>query len=229
MCGLYSFRSSPEEVRSVFGYAEDAQFPPRPYVAPGQPIAVVRAGGDAREFALVRWGLIPHWVKEPKPGKPLINARSETVFEKPSFRASIKRRRCLIPADGFYEWKGDVPGRKQPYHIHRPDNGVFAFAGLWDHWLAADGCELETAAIITAAANDTLQPIHHRMPVVIHPQDFAMWLDTDETKASEAGRLMQPADNDYFVAEPTEMERPRRPSKQKPAPKPRDADQLDLL
>ena len=229
MCGLYSFRSSPEEVRSIFGYAEDAQFPARPYVAPSQPIAVVRMQGDAREFALVRWGLIPAWVKEPRPGKPLINARSETVFEKPSFKASIRRRRCLIPADGFYEWRGDVPGKKQPFHVHRPDGGVFAFAGLWDHWLSADGSELETAAIITTAANDTLQPIHHRMPVVIHPSDFDTWLSTDETRTDEAARLMQPAANDYFIAEPTEMERPRRPAKPKPPSKPKDTGQLDLL
>lgn len=229
MCGLYSFRSSPEEVRSIFEYPEDAQFPPRPYVAPNQPIAVVRMQNGARQFALVRWGLIPAWVKEPRPGKPLINARAETVFEKPSFKSSIKRRRCLIPADGFYEWTGTVPGQKQPFHIHRPDGGVFAFAGLWDHWLSADGSEMETAAIITTAANDALQPIHHRMPVVIHRQDFDAWLQTDETRADDAARLMRPADNDYFVAEPTEMERPRRPARQKPAPKPKDTGQLDLL
>lgn len=111
MCGLYSFRSSPEEVRSIFGYPEEAQFPPRPYVAPNQPIAIVRDQNGARQFCLVRWGLIPAWVKELRPGKPLINARSETVFEKPSFKSSIKRRRCLIPADGFYEWTGTVPGK----------------------------------------------------------------------------------------------------------------------
>jgi putative SOS response-associated peptidase YedK len=229
MCGLYSFRSSPEEVRSVFSYPEEAQFPPRPYVAPSQPIAIVRMYNDARQFALVRWGLIPAWVKEPKSGKPLINARSETVFEKPSFRTSIKRRRCLIPADGFYEWTGDVPGRKQPFHIHRPDGRVFAFAGLWDHWLAPDGSEMETAAIITTAANDTLAPIHHRMPVVIQPRDFEFWLTADETRANQVAPLMQPAANDFFIAEPTEMQKPSRPSRQTPAPPAPGTDQLDLF
>ncbi|MGI9464524.1 MAG: SOS response-associated peptidase, partial [Aestuariivirgaceae bacterium] len=174
---------------------------------------------------------IPHWVKEPKPGRPLVNARAETVFEKPSFKASIKRRRCLIPADGFYEWHGDVPGKKQPFHIARPDNRVFAFAGLWDHWMSADGSEIETAAIITTAANETLKPIHHRMPVVIDPPDFGVWLDSDETRAGDAAPLLRPAADDYFIAEPTVMERPRKPAAPNPGqPQPQSSpDQLKLF
>ena len=120
MCGLYSFRKSPEETRTLFNYLEEPDFPPRRYVAPGGPIAIVRADKGKRHFALVRWGLVPSWVKEIKPGKPLINARAESVIEKPSFRNAMKRRRCLIPADGFYEWTGDVPGKKQPWFVHRP-------------------------------------------------------------------------------------------------------------
>ena len=142
MCGLYSFRRSPEETRTLFQYIEEPDFPPRAYVAPASPIAIVRAERGERHFALVRWGLIPAWVKEVTPGRPLINARGETVLEKPSFRNAMKRRRCLIPADGFYEWKGDVPGKKQPFHIHRPGHALFAFAGLWEHWQGADGSEL---------------------------------------------------------------------------------------
>jgi putative SOS response-associated peptidase YedK len=118
-------------------------------VVPGGPIAIVRAEKGERHFVLVRWGLIPSWVKEVKPGKPLINARAESVIEKPSFRHAMKRRRCLIPADGFYEWEGDVPGKKQPWFIRRPDDGLFAFAGLWEYWMGADGSELESAAIVT--------------------------------------------------------------------------------
>jgi putative SOS response-associated peptidase YedK len=112
MCGLYSFRKSAEETRSLLQYLEELEFPPRTYVAPQSPIAIVREENNERHFALVRWGFIPSWVKEIKPGKPLINARSETLQEKPSFRNAVRRRRCLIPADGYYEWLGDVPGRK---------------------------------------------------------------------------------------------------------------------
>ena len=134
MCNLYSFRKSPEEVKALFDYPEQPNFPPRDVVAPGQPIAIVRGETTDRHFTLVRWGFVPSWTKEMKTGKPLTNARSETVFEKPSFRHAIRRRRCLIPADGFYEWKGDVPDRKQPFHITEKDNGLFAFGGIWEHW-----------------------------------------------------------------------------------------------
>ena len=151
MCGLYSFRRSPEETRTLFNYLERPDFPPRQYVTPGGPMAIVRQNHSGRHFGLVRWGFVPSWAKEVQPGKPLINARSETILEKPSFRNAIRRRRCLIPADGFYEWEGDVPGKKRPYFIHRPDHGLMAFAGIWEHWLGPDGSELETAAIITTA------------------------------------------------------------------------------
>ena len=142
-------------------------------------MAIVRMDQGERHFALVRWGFIPSWVKEVKPGKPLINARGETVAEKPSFRNAMKRRRCLIPADGFYEWQGDVPGKKQPWFIHRPDDGLFAFAGLWEHWMGADGSEIETGVIITTAPNKTIATIHDRMPVVINPDDYETWLTGD--------------------------------------------------
>ena len=117
-------------------------------MTPGGPIAIVRTGKAGREFALVRWGLVPSWIKEVKPGKPLINARAETAVGKPSFRNAMKRRRCLIPADGFYEWRGE-PGRKQAFFIRRADDGLFAFAGLWESWMGADGSELDSACILT--------------------------------------------------------------------------------
>ncbi|MBI3674657.1 MAG: SOS response-associated peptidase, partial [Rhizobiales bacterium] len=148
MCGLYSFRKSAEETRSLFDYVERPDFPPRSYVAPGGPIAIVRENEGQRHFALVCWGLVPAWAKEVKPGKPSINARGETVLQKPGFRNAMRRRRCLIPADGFYEWAGE-PGRKQAHFFHRPDGGLFAFAGLWEHWMGPDGSELETGLIIT--------------------------------------------------------------------------------
>ena len=229
MCGLYSFRSSPEEVRTVFAFGEDAQFPPRDYVAPGQPIAIVRMENHMRRFALVRWGFIPGWVKEPRPGKPLINARSETIFEKPSFKAAIRRRRCLIPTDGFYEWKGNVPGHKQPYFVTRPDCSVFAFAGVWEHWMSRDGSELETAAIITTRANHTLSAIHPRMPVVIRPEDHATWLTADESELGRIAPLLASAPDSFFIAEPTRMQR-RAKAAPSPAPDVSSApDQLKLF
>lgn len=229
MCGLYSLKTSAEEVRSFFGYPEDAQFPPRPYVAPAQPIAVVRMMNGARQFALMRWGFVPGWAKQIQPGKPLINARAETITEKPSFKNAFKRRRCLIPADGFYEWKGDVPGQKEPYHIHRPDGGVFGFAGIWEHWVAPDGSELESTAIITTAANDTISQVHNRMPVIIEPQDFGIWLANDETRQGEALALLKPAGNDDLTLEPAKMERPRRPTAAPGARSQPDAGQLKLI
>ncbi len=214
MCGLYSFRRSPEEVRRLFAYAEEPDFPPRPYVAPGSPIAIVREVRRRRQFALVRWGFIPGWTKELKPGKPLINARGETVLEKATFRNAIRRRRCLVPADGYYEWKGDIPGRKQPFHIQRPDKALFAFAGVWEHWQSPEGSEIETAAIITTAANADIAPIHDRMPVVIMPEHYDAWLD-ETVDAEMVFPLIGPAPRGFFAPEPTVMERPQRP-----APKP---------
>lgn len=218
MCGLYSFRKSAEEVRTLFNYLEQPEFPPRQYVTPGSPIAIVTNAADGRHFKLVRWGFVPSWAKEIKPGKPLINARSETVIEKPTFRNAIRRRRCLIPADGFYEWEGDIPGKKRPYFIHRADDGLFAFAGIFEHWLGADGSELETAAIITADPNKEISRIHDRSPVVIHPTDFDTWLANDESNLAAAAKLMTPPPDDYFVLEQTHIERKSPPAKPKPEP-----------
>jgi putative SOS response-associated peptidase YedK len=207
MCGLYSFRRSPEEVRSLFAYLDEPDFPPRAIVAPGSPIAIVRMERGERRFTLVRWGFVPSWAKEVRPGKPLINARAETVLEKPTFRNAMRRRRCLVLADGFYEWAGAVPGKKQPYFIHRPNDELFAFAGLWEHWMGADGSELETACIITTDANRPIAQFYHRMPVIIHPQDYAAWLDCDNSDAESAARLLVPAPDDYFILEPAQLQR----------------------
>ncbi|HEY4994980.1 MAG TPA: SOS response-associated peptidase [Aestuariivirga sp.] len=180
MCSLFSLRRSPEEVRTLFNYRELPNFPPREQVHPTSPIAIVRAGHDgAAEFALVRWGFVPSWAKELR-NQPLINARAETVYEKASFKNAIRRRRCLIPADGFYEWQ-DVGGpRKQAWFIHKPDHSVFAFGGIWEHWMAPDGSELESAAMLTAEPNALLANIHDRSPVVVAPENFTRWLSKDE-------------------------------------------------
>jgi putative SOS response-associated peptidase YedK len=223
MCGLYSFRKSIDESRALFKFLDGHVFPPRQHVTPGSPIAIVRrAHNNTREFALVRWGFLPSWVKEPQPGKPLINARVETVFEKPSFRNAIRRRRCLIPTDGFYEWQGDVPGKKRAYFIHRPDDSLFAFAGIWEHWIGADGSELESVAMLTTEPNLPVATIHDRSPVVIHPENFERWLDVTEEKVQD---LLKAPDDDYWVMVPTIIER-NAPSP-KPAPPP--LPQMSLL
>ena len=211
MCGLYSFRRSADEVRRFFNLKTVVPLVPRPVVAPAQPIVIVRrdASERGREITLVRWGLVPSWAKEIRPGKPLINARAETISEKPSFRSAFRRRRCLIPADGFYEWQGDIPGRKQPFLIHRPDGELFAFAGIWEHWMSSDGSELESAAIITTTPNSVLAPIHDRMPVIISECDFATWLAGEGERSSAAEALLRPAADDFFVAQTTTIERAR--------------------
>jgi putative SOS response-associated peptidase YedK len=218
MCGLYSFRSSAEEARSLFNYLEQPMFPPRQYVTPGSPIAIVRKSlASQREFALVRWGFIPSWAKQVQPGKPLINARAETVYEKPSFKNAIRRRRCLIPTNGFYEWQGDVPGKKQAYFIHRSDHSLFAFAGIWEHWLGSDGSEMETAAMITTEPGLPIATIHDRSPVVIAPENFERWLDGTEEKVQDL--LKAPAD-DFWTMEKTTIARNTPPPKPPAPPSP---------
>ena len=212
MCGLYSLRQSSEAVRALFGYEDEARFPPRPYVAPAGPIGIVRKDRGVRRFALVLWNFVPGWAKEVRPGRPLINARSETVMEKPTFRNALTRRRCLVPADGYYEWKGDAPGRKQPFHIHKADGGLIAFAGLWEHWQGPDGSELETAAILTTVAGPDVRDVHERMPVIVAPEHFEAWLDVDGVEARKMVPLLAPAPAGTLVAEQTVIERPRRPS-----------------
>jgi putative SOS response-associated peptidase YedK len=199
MCGRYTITSAPEAIRALFRYEEQPNFPPRYNVAPTQPIPIVRLHEDRRQFALVRWGLLPSWVKDPKTFTLLINARGESVTTKPAFRAAMKRRRCLIPADGFYEWKA-VGGRKQPYFVRLKSGAPMAFAGLWENWMGPNGEELETAAIITADANRLLAPIHSRMPVIIQPEAFDLWLNCADVDATTAAALIAPASEDLLEA-----------------------------
>lgn len=194
MCSRYMLTSPPEAVRQMFGYAEQPNFPPRYNIAPSQPIAIVAHNVKRKPaFLLVRWGLIPGWVKDLSAFKTmLINARSETVMEKPSFRAAIKRRRCLVPADGFIEWTGPK-GRREPFWFKPKEAGPIAFAGIYEHWLGADGSELDSAAILTVPANGLVGRIHDRMPAIIDPCDFASWLDCERVPADEAMALVGPA------------------------------------
>lgn len=199
MCGRYVITSSPAAIRALFGYPEQPNFPPRYNVAPTQPIPVVRLHDGKRQFVLMRWGLIPSWVKDPKTFSLLINARGESVIDKPAFRAAMRRRRCLIPADGFYEWK-DVGGRKQPYFVRPKQAGPFAFAGLWETWTGPNGEEMDTAAIVTTSANRTLSAIHDRMPAIVPPQAFDLWLDCAKVDAQTAAALIAPARDELLEA-----------------------------
>jgi len=199
MCGRYTITSAPEAIRALFRYPEQPNFPPRYNVAPTQPIPIVRSVEGKRQFALVRWGLLPSWVKDPKTFALLVNARGESITDKPAFRAAMKRRRCLIPADGFYEWKA-VAGRKQPFFVRLKSGAPMAFAGLWECWTGPNGEELETAAIVTTNANRTLSAIHSRMPVIVPPEGFDLWLNCAEVDAQTAAALIAPAPDNLLEA-----------------------------
>jgi putative SOS response-associated peptidase YedK len=192
MCGRYCITSAPEAIRALFRYPELPNLPPRFNVAPTQPVPIVRVTEGERHFALVRWGLIPAWVKDPKAFTLLINARGESVNDKPAFRNAMKRRRCLFPADGFYEWKS-VAGRKRPYLARPRAGGPIAFAGLWETWMGPNGEEMETAAIITTDANKEMAEVHHRAPVIVPPEQSDFWLDCVNVDERTAAELIAPA------------------------------------
>jgi putative SOS response-associated peptidase YedK len=196
MCGRYALTLPPDAVRTYFRYAEQPNFPPRYNIAPTQPIAIVRLDNGGRHFALARWGFIPAFVRDMTRFALILNARAEGIEDKPSYRGAIRRRRCLIPADGFYEWR--KAGRQRlPFLIRRPDRGLLAFGGIWETWHSADGSEMDTAAIITCEANGTLAALHDRMPVILDPRDFDCWLDPN-AEARQVLPLMRPAANDLL-------------------------------
>lgn len=179
MCGRFTLTASGDDLAALFEIEAVPNLEPRYNIAPTQPVAVVRLDpeGRRRVFTLMRWGLIPSWAKDIGIGNRLINARAETLTEKPAFRTAFRRRRCLIPADGFYEWQKQTAGRKQPYFIGLPNRRPFAFAGLWEHWEGADGSVLDSCTIITTEANERVRALHDRMPVILDRGDFGDWLD----------------------------------------------------
>ena len=181
MCGRFTMHHTREQVALRFDVQTVEAAPQERFnIAPTQPVAVVMEQDDERVLDALQWGLIPAWAKEPGIGNKLINARAETLAEKPSFRQALKKRRCLIPSDGFYEWKKEGTAR-QPMHIRRIDSDLFAFAGLWEEWKAEDGRPLRTCTIITVAPNEVLLPIHDRMPAILRPEDEAAWLNETDT------------------------------------------------
>jgi putative SOS response-associated peptidase YedK len=190
MCGRFVITSPPEAIRLLFGYLEQPNFPPRHNIAPTQPVPVVILENGGRHFRLMRWGLIPAWVKDPRQVGLLFNARSETVLQKPAFKNAIRRRRSLIPADGYYEWH-DQGGRRRPYFIHRRDRRPVGFAALAETWMGPNGEEIDTVAIITAPASADLARLHHRVPVTISPEAFERWLDCRNDDVSLAMPLLK--------------------------------------
>jgi putative SOS response-associated peptidase YedK len=182
----------------LFGYSEQPNFPARYNVAPTQPVPVVMLENGVRQFRLMRWGFLPSWVKDPRTFALVINARSETVLEKPSFRNAIRRRRCLLPADGYYEWQA-TPARKRPFFIRRRDGAPVAFAGVAETWTGPNGEEVDTVAIVTAAASPEMAALHERVPVTIDPPDFDRWLDGSVTAAEDAMTMMAAPPRGTFV------------------------------
>jgi len=178
VCGRYELHTQPAALALAFGVPFPATLGPRYNIAPMQQVPVVRLDHTGvRELAHVRWGLVPRWAKDPAIGAKMINARAETLADKPSFRTALKHHRCLIPADGFYEWMTSPSGTKQPIHIGMRDRAPFAFAGLLERWLSPAGDVLDTCTIITTQANALLSPLHDRMPAIVPPELYRRWLD----------------------------------------------------
>ena len=193
MCGRYFLEASADKLMAVFGEMPMPALAPRYNIAPTQDVAAVRASGHQRHLALLRWGLVPHWAKDISIGYKTFNARSETVHEKPSFKAAFNLRRCLIPASGFYEWD-KLGSSRQPYYVSRSDGRPLALAGLWEAWAdRLSGELLESCTILTTSANQTLGRIHDRMPVILEQDDCGLWLDHTVQRTEELTGLFRPA------------------------------------
>ena len=193
MCGRFRLATPAEVLAQLLGLEEVPDVSPRHNIGPTQPVGIVRMHAQApgREWASVRWGLIPHWSKQPREGPPLFNARAETVATKPAFRDAFRRRRCLIPADGFYEWKPAGNGtKKRPFLISMADGGPFAFAGLWDRWERGQDAAIDSCTIITTEPNDVVRELHNRMPVILAADDYARWLDPEQPREALQGLLV---------------------------------------
>jgi putative SOS response-associated peptidase YedK len=201
MCGRFTLRASPTEVQEAFQLHEAPRIEPRFNVAPSQQVLALRQSELGQvEPVFFRWGLIPSWAKDPKIAWTLINARSETAAEKPSFRWAFKARRCLIPADGFYEWL-KLGKSKKPARFTLRGERLFAFAGLWERWLSLEGPAVQTCTILTTSANEIVRPLHERMPVILEPYRYHAWLDP-ETTVAEVQRWMVPWPADDMTVVP---------------------------
>lgn len=203
MCGRFTLAADPSQIREAFPFVSVPEETPRRYnVAPSQPIAVVPNDGKNRLDYFV-WGLIPFWAKDPEIGNRMINARAETLAEKPAYRAAFRRRRCLVLADGFYEWK-QTPGRKvkEPIYFRLKNGKPFAFAGLWEIWNSADGSQVLSCAIITTQPNALVTPVHNRMPAILTPEAYPAWLDPGEKNPDELSGLLASYPAEQMTAYP---------------------------
>ncbi|MBI5669151.1 MAG: SOS response-associated peptidase [Chloroflexi bacterium] len=193
MCGRFVLTANPEAIQQEFHLTNVPDLPPRYNIAPTQPVAVI-SNDNPRELTFYKWGLIPSWAKDAAIGNKMINARAESVAEKPAFRAAFKRRRCILPSDGFYEWQ-ERDGKKVPLFIHLEDRKLFGLAGLWEIWHSPEGDTVRSCTILTTDANDFMQPIHNRMPVILRKEDYDLWLAPDEPPSDVLQGLLRPYDS----------------------------------
>ena len=209
MCGRYSLKTPADTLAKHFQLTKPPSVSPRFNIAPSQPIAIVRihVPQKDRECVQVRWGLIPSWAKDPSIGNKMIIARAETVAEKPAFRGPLARSRCLVPADGYYEWQREdrLGRRKQPFYIRLRDGRLFAFAGLWERWAGPDGKIVESCALLTTEPNESLKDIHDRMPVILAQADYDQWLDPAVRQAELLRPLFRPYPPDDMTAYPVSL------------------------
>lgn len=201
MCGRFTLAAPAEQVAAQFQLPEVPDLQARYNIAPTQQVAAIRAAEAGPELAYFRWGLVPSWSKDLSVGARMINARAETAAEKPAFRTALRQRRCLIPADGFYEWQAREGG-KQPYHIRLADGSLFALAGLYESWKDPGGSWLQTCTILTIEANELMRPLHDRMPVILEPEHYALWLDPALRDPGPLQPLLAPFPAELMVATP---------------------------
>lgn len=210
MCGRFTQSADSKKIAKEFEVSEVPAVEARYNIAPTQEVLAVLEREGEREATFFKWGLVPSWAKDVSMGARLINARSETVAEKPAFRVAFKKRRCIIPADGFYEWRSDG-GRKQPFFFRMQDERLFGFAGLWEHWEGEGGEVVNSCAILTTEANEVLRPVHERMPVIIHPDDYKLWLSAGERELDLVKEMLRPYTADEMTGYPvsTSINSPR--------------------
>lgn len=210
MCGRFTQRADQQTLAKAFKVADVPKVETRYNIAPTQDLLGVYESADGREMAFYKWGLIPSWAKDKSMGARLINARGETVAEKPAFREAFKKRRCIIPADGFYEWQREG-GKKQPFYFRMRDDSPFGFAGLWERWEGEGGEVINSCAILTTEANEILRPVHDRMPVILHPEEYSLWLAGDARERELLRELLRPFPAEEMVGYPvgTSVNSPR--------------------
>ncbi|WP_414585045.1 SOS response-associated peptidase [Scytonema sp. PCC 10023] len=203
MCGRFTLSQTAEAIYQTFHVNKIPDLEPQYNIAPTQMVAAVLHNPETkqREFQKLRWGLIPSWAKDLGMGAKLINARAETAAEKPAFRSAFKHRRCLVVADGFYEWQ-TKEGKKQPFYFHLKEGKPFGFAGLWEQWQSPQGEEITSCTILTTKCNELLEPIHERMPVILQPQDYDLWLDPQVQTPEPLQQLLHPYPSEAMMAYP---------------------------